>query len=132
MVQRPDLIGAVVCQRPLIDMLRYTQFGAGASWVDEYGDPAIPAERAYIEKYSPYQAIKAGVKYPEPYFETSTADDRVGPGHARKAAAKMQALGYPFYYYENIEGGHAAAANLAETAKRVALEFTYLTRKLMD
>ncbi|HEY3813259.1 MAG TPA: prolyl oligopeptidase family serine peptidase [Caulobacteraceae bacterium] len=132
MTQHPDLWNAVVIQVPLFDMIRYTQIDAGASWVGEYGDPAIPEQRAYIEKYSPYQAIKASVKYPEPYFETSTADDRVGPGHARKAAAKMQALGYPFYYYENIEGGHAAAANLAETAKRVALEFTYLTRKLMD
>jgi prolyl oligopeptidase len=132
MTQHPDLWNAVVIQVPLFDMIRYTQIDAGASWVGEYGDPAIPEQRAYIEKYSPYQAIKAGVKYPEPYFETSTADDRVGPGHARKAAAKMQSLGYPFYYYENVEGGHAAAANLAETAKRVALEFTYLTRKLMD
>ena len=132
MTQHPDLWNAVVIQVPLFDMIRYTQIDAGASWIGEYGDPAIPEQRAYIIKYSPYQAIKAGVKYPEPYFETSTADDRVGPGHARKAAAKMQALGYPFYYYENIEGGHAASANLAETAKRVALEFTYLTRKLMD
>ncbi len=132
LTQHPDLWNAVVVQVPLFDMIRYTQIAAGASWVGEYGDPAIPEQRAYIEKYSPYQAIKAGVKYPEPFFETSTADDRVGPGHARKAAAKMQSLGYPFYYYENIEGGHAAAANLQETAKRVALEFTYLTRKLMD
>jgi prolyl oligopeptidase len=132
MTQHPDLWNAVVIQVPLFDMIRYTQIDAGASWVGEYGDPAIPEQKAYILKYSPYQAIKPGAKYPEPYFETSTADDRVGPGHARKAAAKMQALGYPFYYYENIEGGHAAAANLQETAKRVALEFTYLTRKLMD
>jgi prolyl oligopeptidase len=132
LTQHPDLWHAVVIQVPLFDMIRYTQIDAGASWVGEYGDPAIPEQRAYILKYSPYQAIKAGVNYPEPYFETSTADDRVGPGHARKAAAKMQSLGLPFYYYENIEGGHAAAANLAETAKRVALEFTYLTRKLMD
>jgi prolyl oligopeptidase len=132
LTQHPDLWNAVVIQVPLFDMIRYTQIAAGASWVGEYGDPAIPEQRAYIEKYSPYQHIVAGVKYPEPFFETSTADDRVGPAHARKAAAKMQALGYPFYYYENIEGGHAAAANLAETAKRVALEFTYLTRKLMD
>ncbi len=132
MTQHPDLWNAVVIQVPLFDMIRYTHIAAGASWVGEYGDPAIPEQRAYIEKYSPYQAIKAGVKYPEPFYETSTADDRVGPGHARKAAAKMQGLGYPFYYYENIEGGHAAAANLAETAKRVALEYTYLSKKLMD
>jgi prolyl oligopeptidase len=132
MTQHPELFNAVVIQVPLFDMIRYTQIAAGASWVGEYGDPAIPAQQAYILKYSPYQAIKAGVKYPEPLFETSTADDRVGPGHARKAAAKMQALGYPFYYYENIEGGHAAAANLQETAKRLAVEYTYLSKKLMD
>ncbi|MBS0297190.1 MAG: S9 family peptidase [Proteobacteria bacterium] len=132
MTQHPELFSAVVVQVPLFDMIRYTQIAAGASWVGEYGDPNIPEQRAYIAKYSPYQAIKAGVKYPEPLFETSTADDRVGPGHARKAAAKMQGLGYPFYYYENIEGGHAAAANLQETAKRLAVEYTYLTKKLMD
>jgi prolyl oligopeptidase len=132
MTQHPELFNAVVVQVPLFDMIRYTQIAAGASWVGEYGDPAIPEQRAYIAKYSPYQAIKAGVKYPEPLFETSTADDRVGPGHARKAAAKMQGLGYPFYYYENIEGGHAAAANLQETAKRLAVEYTYLSKKLMD
>ena len=131
MTQHPDLWNAVVIQVPLFDMIRYTHIDAGSSWVGEYCDPAIPEQLAYIIKYSPYQAIKAGVKYPEPYFETSTADDRVGPGHARKAAAKMQALGYPFYYYENIEGGHAASAKPAEPL-RVALEFTYLTRKLMD
>ena len=132
MTQHPELYNAVVIQVPLFDMIRYTHIGAGASWVGEYGDPAIPEERAYILKYSPYQAIRPGVKYPEPFFETSTKDDRVSPAHARKAAAKMAAYGYPYYYYENTDGGHAAAANLEETARRVALEFTYLTRKLMD
>jgi prolyl oligopeptidase len=132
LTQHPELYNAVVVQVPLFDMLRYTQIGAGASWVGEYGDPAIPEQRAYIEKYSPYQALKAGMKYPEPLFETSTKDDRVHPSHARKAAAKMEALGYPFYYYENTDGGHAAAANLKETARRQALEFVYLSRKLMD
>ena len=132
MTQHPELFNAVVVQVPLFDMLRFTQIAAGASWVGEYGDPNIAEQRAYIARYSPYQAIKAGVRYPEPFFVTSTADDRVGPGHARKAAAKMQALGYPFYFYENTEGGHAASANLQETARRQALEFVYLTRKLMD
>jgi prolyl oligopeptidase len=113
-------------------MIAYTHIGAGASWVGEYGDPAIPEERAYILKYSPYQNLRAGQAYPEPFFETSTADDRVEPAHARKAAARMKALGYPYYFYENTEGGHAAAANLKETARRVALEYTYLARKLMD
>ena len=132
MTQRPELFNAVVVQVPLFDMIRYTQIGAGASWVGEYGDPAIPEERAWIERYSPYQAIRPGQTYPEPFFVTSTKDDRVHPSHARKAAARMSEYGYPQLYYENTDGGHAAAANLNETAKRVALEYTYLTRKLMD
>jgi prolyl oligopeptidase len=130
--QHPELWHAVVIQVPLLDMIRFTQIGAGASWVGEYGSPDVPAERAFLEKISPYQNLKAGVAYPEPLLETSTKDDRVGPGHARKFAAKMQAMGLPFLYYENMEGGHAASANLHETAHRIALEFTYLARKLMD
>jgi prolyl oligopeptidase len=132
MTQHPDLFHAVAILVPLFDMIRYTKIDAGASWVGEYGDPAIPEERAYILKYSPYQALRKDAGYPEPFFITSTADDRVGPGHARKAAARMEELGYPYFYYENIEGGHAAAANLQETAKRIALEYVYFTRKLMD
>jgi prolyl oligopeptidase len=112
-------------------MLRYTQIGAGASWVGEYGDPSIPAERAWIEKYSPYQHLKAGEKYPEVYFATATHDDRVHPAHARKAAARLQELGYPFYYYENTEGGHSTEANLLDRAQDYALDFTYLSQKLM-
>ena len=132
MTQRPELFNAAVVQVPLFDMIRYTYIGAGASWVGEYGDPAIPAEREYILRYSPYQNLVAGRPYPEPFFVTSTKDDRVSPAHARKAVARMQELGYPVLFYENTDGGHAAAANLNETAKRVALEYTYLTRKLMD
>lgn len=132
LTQHPELYHAVVVQVPLLDMIAYTHIGAGASWVGEYGDPAIPEERAYILKYSPYQNLRAGQTYPEPFFETSTADDRVEPAHARKAAARMKALGYPYFFYENTEGGHAAAANLREAARRVALEYTYLTQKLMD
>src|SRR5262249_34878380 len=112
MVQNPDLYHAVACQVPLGDMLRFTHMGAGASWTAEYGDPADPKMRAIIAKWSPYQNIKRGVKYPKIFFLTSTKDDRVHPGHARKMAAKMEANGQPFFYYENIEGGHAAAANL--------------------
>jgi len=130
--QRPELWNAVVVQVPLLDMLRYDQLLAGASWVDEYGSPSVPAERAFLETISPYQNLKAGVKYPPPFFVTSTKDDRVHPGHARKMAARMAELGAPFYYYENIDGGHAAAANQRERAKRVALEFTYLSRRLKD
>jgi prolyl oligopeptidase len=131
MTQHPELYNAIVIQVPLLDMLRYTQIGAGASWVGEYGDPAIPAERAYIEKYSPYQQLRAGMKYPEVFFETATHDDRVHPAHARKAAARLQELGYPFYYYENTEGGHSTEANLLDRAQDYALDFTYLSQKLM-
>jgi prolyl oligopeptidase len=132
LTQRPDLYNAVVVQVPLFDMLGYTGLGAGASWVGEYGDPAIPAERAWIAAYSPYQNLKAGAAYPEVFIETSTKDDRVHPAHARRAAARLKAQGHPYLYYENIDGGHAAAANLNETARRLALEYTYLTRRLMD
>jgi len=132
LTQRPELYNAIVIQVPLFDMIGYTHIGAGASWIGEYGDPAIPEERAVIETYSPYQNLKAGRPYPEVYIETSTKDDRVHPAHARKAAAKLKELGYPYLYYENIDGGHAAAANLNEAARRSALEYTYLARKLMD
>lgn len=132
LTQRPDLWNAVVLQVPLLDMLRYDQLLAGASWVDEYGSPSVPEERAFLERISPYQNLKPGVAYPPPFFVTSTKDDRVHPGHARKMAARMAELKLPFYYYENIDGGHAAAADQRERAKRIALEFTYLTRRLKD
>ncbi len=130
--QHPELWHAVVIQVPLLDMLRFEQLGAGASWVGEYGSVANPDERAFLASISPYHNLKAGVAYPEPFFVTSTKDDRVTPLHARKMAAKMEAMGLPFLYFENTDGGHAASANLAQRAQRVALEFTYLTRKLMD
>jgi prolyl oligopeptidase len=130
--QHPELWNAVVIQVPLLDMIRLTKIGAGASWVGEYGSPDVPEERAFLQKISPYANLKSDVKYPEPFLVTSTKDDRVSPAHARKFAAKMAAMGLPFLYYENIEGGHSAAANLHETAHRVSLEMTYLTRKLMD
>jgi prolyl oligopeptidase len=130
--QHPDLWHAVVIQVPLLDMLRFEQLGAGASWVGEYGSVANPDERKFLASISPYHNLKAGVAYPEPFFVTSTKDDRVTPVHARKMAAKMEAMGLPFLYFENTDGGHAASANLAQRAERVALEFTYLTRKLMD
>ncbi len=132
LTQRPDLWNAVLIQVPLLDMLRYHKLLAGASWVGEYGDPDDATEGAFLRKISPYHNLKAGTTYPEPFFVTSSKDDRVHPGHARKMAARMEAMGLPFLYYENIDGGHAAAANQRERAKRVALEYTYLTRKLMD
>ena len=130
--QRPDLWNAVVVQVPLLDMMRYHLLLAGASWVDEYGSPDVAEERKFLETISPYQNFDATRDYPVPFFVTSTKDDRVHPGHARKMAAKFEAAGLPFYYYENIDGGHSAAANQKERAKRSALEFTYLTRQLCD
>jgi prolyl oligopeptidase len=132
LTQRPDLWNAVVIQVPLLDMLRFHHLLAGASWISEFGDPEVPDERAFLEAISPYHNLKTGIRYPEPFFVTSTKDDRVHPGHARKMAARMQEMGLPFLYYENTDGGHAAAANLPEAARRMALEFTYLYRKLMD
>ncbi len=130
--QHPELWNAVVIQVPLLDMLRINKIGAGASWVGEYGSPDIPQERAFLASISPYHNLKAGVRYPEPLFVTSTKDDRVSPAHARKMAARMQQMGLPYLYYENTEGGHAASANQHEVAHRVSLEMVYLTRKLMD
>jgi prolyl oligopeptidase len=132
LTQRPDLINAAVIQVPLFDMFRFHKLLAGASWRAEYGDPDIPEQRAWIAEYSPYQNLRAGQPYPEVFIHTSTKDDRVHPGHARKAAARMEELGYPVLFYENTDGGHAAGANLRETARRIALEYTYLTRRLMD
>ncbi len=128
--QRPDLWGAVVVQVPLLDMLRYHLLLAGASWVDEYGSPDDPDERAFLETISPYQNFNPDKPYPTPLFVTSTKDDRVHPGHARKLAKKFEDAELPFWYYENIDGGHSAAANQTEAAKRTALEFTYLSQQL--
>ncbi|MEW6014082.1 MAG: prolyl oligopeptidase family serine peptidase [Candidatus Zixiibacteriota bacterium] len=130
--QRPELFNAIVCQVPLLDMIRYTKLGAGASWVGEYGDPAIPEQRAFIERYSPYQNLKPGVKYPQALFVTSTLDDRVHPGHARKMAARMEELGNQVYFYEETEGGHGASADNIQRAKRHALEYSYLVRMLFN
>ncbi|MBU3973774.1 MAG: prolyl oligopeptidase family serine peptidase, partial [Alphaproteobacteria bacterium] len=132
LTQRPDLINAAVIQVPLFDMLRFHRLLAGASWMAEYGNPDVPEERAWIQHYSPYQNLRSNQPYPEVFIHTSTKDDRVHPGHARKAAARLEELGYPVLFYENTDGGHAAGANLRETARRIALEYTYLTRRLMD
>jgi prolyl oligopeptidase len=132
MTQHPDLFRAVDIAVPLLDMLRFEQIDAGASWVGEYGSVSNPDERAFWERTSPYQNLKEGVTYPEPLIWATTKDDRVGPQHARKFAAKMAALGDPYLFYEVIEGGHGAGANLRERAHTTALQFTYFTRKLMD
>jgi prolyl oligopeptidase len=132
LTQRPELFHAAVVQVPLLDMLRFDKLLAGASWVDEYGSPQVPEERAWLEKLSPYQNLHYRKDYPEIFILTSTKDDRVHPGHARKYAAKLESLHMPFLYYENVEGGHSAAADLRERARRVALEFTYLSERLID
>jgi prolyl oligopeptidase len=132
MVERPDLFGAVVCQVPLIDMIRYTRIGAGASWEAEYGDPARPADRAWILKYSPYQNVSKDTKYPPVFFVTATSDDRVTPVHARKMAARMEAQGHDVLFYENTDGGHAAAADHRQAAQMWALSFVYLKQKLIS
>ncbi|HWA88517.1 MAG TPA: prolyl oligopeptidase family serine peptidase [Rhizomicrobium sp.] len=131
MTQHPELLHAVVCQRPLVDMLRYTHFGAGASWVEEYGDPDKPEDRAYIEKYSAYQNVKPDVKYPSILFITETTDDRVTPIWARMMAAKMEAQGHDGVLFdESAEGGHGPGSTNAAQADMWALSYVYLAREL--
>ena len=129
-MQRPDLFNAVSCQVPLLDMKRYNKLLAGASWMAEYGNPDIPAEWAWISKYSPYQNVHKDTHYPTVFFTTSTRDDRVHPGHARKMAARMIEQGHDVLYYENIEGGHGGAADNEQRADVQALQFAFLWQKL--
>jgi prolyl oligopeptidase len=119
-----------VCSVPLLDMKRFHLLLAGASWVAEYGDPDDPDDWEFISKYSPYQNISADRRYPPVLITTSTRDDRVHPGHARKMTAALEAAGQPVRYYENIEGGHAGAADNAQTAFRAALIYEFLHRTL--
>ena len=128
--QRPDLMNAVVCRVPLLDMMRYTKLLAGASWAAEYGDPEDPKIREALLKYSPYQNMFPDRKYPRVFIETSTKDARVHPGHARKMVARMREQGHSVLYFENTEGGHAAGANLKQHARRYALEYVYFSRQL--
>ena len=133
LTQRPDLFGAVVCQVPLLDMRRYNKLLAGASWMGEYGNPDIPEEWAWISQYSPYHNVEQDADYPPLLFTTSTRDDRVHPGHARKMMAKMAEQGHEeLLYYENIEGGHGGAANNRQAAYMQALAYTFLKQQLMD
>jgi len=132
LTKRPDLYNAIIIQVPLFDMIGYDHIGAGASWMGEYGDPKVPAERAMLMTYSPYQNLKPGQPYPRVFIRTSTKDDRVHPAHARKAAARLKEYGYDYLFWENMDGGHAAAANLNERALGSALEFTYLMQRLME
>jgi prolyl oligopeptidase len=130
LTQRPDLYNAVVVQVPLLDMRRYNQLLAGASWMAEYGNPDVPEEWEYISRYSPYQNVREGVEYPKVLFTTTTRDDRVHPGHARKMAALMESMGYPLYYFENTEGGHGAGVTSEQRAKMMALTYAYLWERL--
>lgn len=131
LTQRPELFNAIVSQVPLLDMQRYNKLLAGASWVGEYGNPDVPAEWEFIKQYSPYQNVHAEVSYPNVLFITSTRDDRVHPGHARKMAAKMIDQGHDkVWYYENIEGGHGGAANNAQRADMSAITYTFLWNNL--
>ncbi|SMF81135.1 prolyl oligopeptidase family serine peptidase [Pseudobacteriovorax antillogorgiicola] len=130
--QRPDLFNGVVCMVPLLDMMRFHKLLAGASWMGEYGNPEDPQMSDYIRSYSPFHVVDKASEYPEVFFITSTKDDRVHPGHARKMAAKMESLGHKVYYYENIEGGHSASANLVQRAEQYAMQYTYLFKKLAN
>ncbi|MGK2870396.1 MAG: prolyl oligopeptidase family serine peptidase [Mycobacterium sp.] len=126
----PDLFGALVCSVPLLDMKRFHLLLAGASWVAEYGNPDEPSDWDFISKYSPYQNISGDREYPPILITTSTRDDRVHPGHARKMTAALEQAGHPVSYYENIEGGHGGAADNSQAAFRAALIYRYLWRTL--
>ena len=130
--QHPEAWNAVVIQAPLLDMLAFEHMSAGASWVGEYGSVSVPEERAFLASISPYNQLRKSVDYPEPLIYTTTKDDRVGPVHARKFAARMEEFGKPYYYYEVIEGGHDLGADNKERAHTDAVRFTYLTTRLMD
>ncbi|WP_312161310.1 prolyl oligopeptidase family serine peptidase [Phenylobacterium sp.] len=132
MTQHPELWNAVVVESPLVDMLRYHKLSAGASWIGEYGDPDVAEDHAFIARYDGYLNLKPGQAYPEPYVTTNTRDDRVHPGHARKFAAKLEALGYPYLYFENTFGGHSNDADPEMNARRWARHYVYLAQKLMD
>ena len=128
--QHPELWSAVDIGVPLLDMLRYEKIAAGSLWVGEYGSVSKPDERAFLASISPYNNLKPGVKYPQALIWTTTKDDRVGPQHARKFAAKLSAMGVPYYFYEVTEGGHGTGATLAEQAQMTAREYAYFSHKL--
>lgn len=130
MVRRPELYGAVIAGVPLSDMKRFHEMLAGASWMAEYGDPRIPAEWDFISRYSPYQNFRTGVRYPPLFVFASTRDDRVHPGHARKTVARLQEMGHPVWYYENIEGGHGGSSTNEQLSLRIALSYAHLWRFL--
>lgn len=128
--QHPDLWNGVVIQVPLLDMIRYEQIAAGASWVDEYGSVSVPEEKAFLENISPYANIRKGVAYPTPYIWTTTKDDRVGPQHARKFAARLKDYGLPYLFYEDTAGGHSGDADIEQGARLQAMQMVYFSQRL--
>ncbi|QZA79834.1 prolyl oligopeptidase family serine peptidase [Deefgea piscis] len=134
LTQRPELFEAVVCEAPLLDMLRYTELGAGASWLSEYGDPKIPDQHAVLAAYSPYQHIASAAtsRYPKILLSCASSDDRVHPAHARKMAAKLAAAGHEVLFFEKAHGGHQTGQNATETAKELARTLVFLQQRLMD
>ncbi|WP_122466047.1 prolyl oligopeptidase family serine peptidase [Brevundimonas lutea] len=130
--QNPDLFDAAVIESPLVDMLRYHELPAGASWIGEYGDPRIPEEAAWIAEYSAYQQLRPNADYPRVYITTNTRDDRVHPGHARKFAARLGEMGYDHLYFEDTAGGHSNDADPIANARRWARHYVYLMQQLMD
>jgi len=133
MIQHPELYNAIMIQVPLLDMIRVAHIARGASWQSEYGDVDADQDvKAFWQRVSPYQNLKRNGHYPEPYIFTTTKDDRTGPQHARKFAARMEEYGLPFYYFENTEGGHGAGADARQAAIMTAQMMVYFTRKLMD
>jgi len=129
-LMRPELFGAVVSQVPLMDMQRFNKLLAGASWMGEYGNPDVPEEWAYIQTWSPYHLVQTDAEYPEVFIWTTTRDDRVHPGHARKMAAKMIDQGHAVLYWENVEGGHGSGSTNEQKATSSALEWAYLWKQL--
>jgi len=130
--QHPELFNAAVIESPLIDMLRYHELPAGASWIGEYGDPRVPGDAAFIARYSAYQQLRPDAAYPRIYITTNTRDDRVHPGHARKFAARLGEMGYDHLYYEETSGGHSNDADPVANARRWARHYVYLAQQLMD
>jgi prolyl oligopeptidase len=130
LTQHPELFGALVCRQPLLDMRRFPKLGAGAAFVAEYGNPDDPADWQFIKEYAPYQNISADMSYPPILITTSTNDDRVHPGHARKMAAALDEAGHRVLFYENIEGGHGGVANNAQAAFENALIYEFLRSTL--
>ena len=126
----PERFGALFCTIPLIDMRRYSKLLAGASWVAEYGDPDVPEDWAFLGPLSAYHAAEPGRPYPPTLIATTRRDDRVHPGHARKMAAKLQAMGYPAHLYEPAAGGHGYGKDNAERAAFVALGYGFLRRSI--